>query len=357
MSDVLAFAGPRVRVITTDPLVLQSLSQLFDRSAQIEWVQSDAWPDSVAIDDVDLMIRQDDPGRLTLSRPSVDGELSLAWPLLEPEAFVPLCLQLAAETGLQTWSLETEVLRVLHADQRAGRSIQRRLLPNDDLDSGGLTCSLGFFPSLLLSGDFADYFEADRPSRVVTILADVAGHGVSSAMVTVIIKSLINRLRRNLARASSFDLLSPARVLERINSELMSTGLGKHATIFVGLFDAEQRRLNYAVAGHTPMPVLVSGSQVTVLEGQGRPVGLFDQVDYSELSIDLPTDPFYVVMTSDGALDLIEGQGLAAQTQGLHDAIAGCDGRVDALADRLGIVKGSAMPDDVTLLMVRGEGV
>lgn len=361
MNDVRAFGGPRVRVITTDGDVLQTLSQLFAGRAQIEWVQSDQWPDSDSLDDADLTLRLtplgDGQRALVVSTAHDGAPIQWHWPLLEPTAFVASCLALSACSDQQAWSLETEVLRVLHADQRAGRAIQARLLPSEPLDSAGLRCELGFFPSLLLSGDFADYFQADRPSRVVTLLADVAGHGVSSAMVTVIIKSLINRLRRNLERASSFDLLSPARMLERINSELMSTGLGKHATVFVGLFDAEQRRLNYAVAGHTPMPVLVVDGHAQVLPGQGRPVGLFADVDYRELSIDLPDSEFYLVLASDGALDLVDATGLAAQTDGLTAAIASCGGSVETLAETLGLDRGQATPDDVTLVMVRGAAI
>lgn len=247
-----------------------------------------------------------------------------------------------------------EVLKVLHSDQRAGRAIQKRLLPSEPLSGAQLHCELGFFPSLLLSGDFVDFFEADRPSRVVCILADVAGHGVSSAMVTVIIKSLINRLRRNLRRSSSFDLLSPARVLERINDELMSTGLGKHATVFVGLFDSEQSRVNYAVAGHSPLPILVDDLGVRVLQGGGRPVGLFDHVDYHEMTESLHGD-FYCLISSDGVMDLLLGDRIKEREQGLIEKTQACLGSLASLIDDLKIATESGLPDDVSLLLISGR--
>ena len=48
-------------------------------------------------------------------------------------------------------------------------------------------------PSLYLSGDFVDYFRVDE-RRVAFYLADVSGHGASSAFVTVLLKFMTTRL-------------------------------------------------------------------------------------------------------------------------------------------------------------------
>ena len=54
--------------------------------------------------------------------------------------------------------------------------------------------------------------------KVLVYIADVSGHGASSAFVTVLLRNLTNRLQRNLRRQSSEDILHPERFLERINS-------------------------------------------------------------------------------------------------------------------------------------------
>ena len=347
----------RVRVITTDVLVLEALSQILADSFKLEWVQGDAWPDQALLADGELLVWVDQAeDKLLLSASaSQTAPIIFPWPLSIPETLVSTCQQLVVVHGRAEWQPDVEVLRVLHADQRAGRAIQKRLLPNQSLSNANLSCELGFFPSLLLSGDFVDFFEADRPSRVVCILADVAGHGVSSAMVTVIIKSLINRLRRNLARSSSFDLLSPARVLERINAELISTGLGKHATVFVGLFDSEQGRVNYAVAGHTPLPMLVDGNGARKLEGTGRPVGLFDQVEYHEHSEDFDANGFHCVIASDGVMDLLAGENIQSREANLASLVQQCGGNLDQLIASLDMSEDVDLPDDVTLLLINAH--
>jgi len=44
--------------------------------------------------------------------------------------------------------------------------------------------------------------------------------------------------------------------------------------MFVGLIDANERVMRYAVGAHFPMPIISSGSETRFLEGSGLPVGL-----------------------------------------------------------------------------------
>ena len=60
----------------------------------------------------------------------------------------------------------------LRTDQMAGRQIQMRMLP-DPLNYNGLQCDHRIFPSLMLSGDFLDYFELGE-HRLVFYIADVS---------------------------------------------------------------------------------------------------------------------------------------------------------------------------------------
>ncbi len=89
----------------------------------------------------------------------------------------------------------------LRADQRAGRKVQLRMLPEHDQVMIGLHVDHMIKPSLYLSGDFLDYFRISE-DKVLVYIADVSGHGASSAFVTVLLKNLTNRLQRNLRRGS-----------------------------------------------------------------------------------------------------------------------------------------------------------
>ena len=76
-----------------------------------------------------------------------------------------------------------ESLRLLKEDQEAGRTVQLKLLPPEKRQYDSLNIDYRIIPSLYLSGDFIDYFRVSD-SQYGFYLADVSGHGASSAFVT-----------------------------------------------------------------------------------------------------------------------------------------------------------------------------
>ncbi|WP_430462436.1 SpoIIE family protein phosphatase [Thalassolituus sp. LLYu03] len=238
----------------------------------------------------------------------------------------------------------------LRNDQLAGRQAQLRMLP-DALDLEGIQCRHDIFPSLMLSGDFLDYFELGE-HRLVFYIADVSGHGASSAFVTVLLKNLTYRLRRNLQRGSSDDLLYPAQVLARINSELLASELEKHLTMFYGVIDTRTSLMKYSVGGHFPMPVLLAGGQAEFLSGRGMPVGLFREAVYQEMEIELPDD-FALMLFSDGILEIMDEPTLNNKEALLLKLAGQSRGDLDAISQALSLSDGEEVPDDIALMVVR----
>ncbi|MFC6980648.1 PP2C family protein-serine/threonine phosphatase [Microbulbifer taiwanensis] len=87
-------------------------------------------------------------------------------------------------------------VELLQRDQQAGRLLQQHLLPRTPYQyPGGIEAAYRLNPSLYLSGDFVDYgLFGER--FVAFYLVDVSGHGVSSALVTALIKHSIMHLLR-----------------------------------------------------------------------------------------------------------------------------------------------------------------
>jgi len=75
-------------------------------------------------------------------------------------------------------------LRLLTDDEAAGQQIQARMLPRNHQRFGSFEFSREIVPSAYLSGDFIDAFAIDD-RRWGFYLADVAGHGVSSALASL----------------------------------------------------------------------------------------------------------------------------------------------------------------------------
>ncbi len=239
----------------------------------------------------------------------------------------------------------------LRADQNAGRKVQLKMLPDKDLKLSGLQVDHLIKPSLYLSGDFLDYFKL-TDDKVLVYIADVSGHGASSAFVTVLLKNLTNRLQRNLRRQSSDEILYPDRFLERINAELLDTGLGKHVTVFVGIITISERSLEYAVGAHFPMPIIsFADGETHFLEGSGLPVGIFEEPEWEVYRIKLDR-PFRLILFSDGILEVIPAKSLDEKEKTLLELVSGGSHTIASLSEALGLDNISELPDDIALVSV-----
>ena len=238
-------------------------------------------------------------------------------------------------------------LASLERDQRAGRYIQQRILPRSPLSIGHYRLAHRVRPSMILSGDFVDYFRIGD-GHFVFYIADVSGHGASSALVTVILKNFSRRLRReHLPRM----LKRPGEMLANLNRELLDQNLGKHVAMFIGVVDLRADTVTYANAGHFPHAIHAGGGEARCLECRGKPVGLFDDVAYDVGEVPLAAGES-VVAFSDGVLEVMPEDGLPAKEARLVACAASHAPDVGALWDAVGVVPGATGPDDMTCLVV-----
>lgn len=238
-------------------------------------------------------------------------------------------------------------LASLERDQRAGRYIQQRILPPSPLAIGHYRLAHQVRPSMILSGDFVDYFRIGE-GHFVFYIADVSGHGASSALVTVILKNFSRRLRREYQPRM---LQRPGEMLATLNRELLDQDLGKHVAMFIGVVDLHADAMTYANAGHFPHAIHAGSGAARRLECRGKPVGLFDDVDYDMGEVPLAAGES-VVAFSDGVLEVMPEQGLPAKEARLVQCAASCAPDVAALWDAVGVVRGATGPDDMTCLVV-----
>ncbi|WP_350297584.1 two-component system response regulator RssB [Pseudomonas putida] len=240
-------------------------------------------------------------------------------------------------------------LHLLQEDQTAGRQVQMNMLPESPWVAGEFAFEHQIIPSLYLSGDFVDYFRVDE-RRIAFYLADVSGHGASSAFVTVLLKFMTTRLMFELKRSRMREF-KPSEVLSHINRGLINSKLGKHVTMVGGVIDEESGLLTYAVGGHLPLPVLYTPENCRYLEGRGLPVGLFDEATYQDLVVELPPQ-FSLSLMSDGILDLLPGDTLKDKEAALPEIVKAAGGSLDGLRQRFGLATLGEMPDDIALLVL-----
>jgi phosphoserine phosphatase RsbU/P len=241
-------------------------------------------------------------------------------------------------------------LSALQQDQQAGRHVQLKMFPARPLAQSDYSVSHKIFPSLFLSGDFVDYFTVGEHS-IVFFIADVSGHGASSAFLTVLLKNLFARKRSDFGHWADQTVLSPAAMLAQANRELLATEIGKHVTLCVAVLDTAKNSLLYSVAGHLPAPILWSEEGCAYLKGDNPPIGLFEDAEYAEQRIQLPSR-FILSLFSDGILETINAEGLLAKEDALlNTARSGYD-TMDALVDALGLQGIKDAPDDIAILLV-----
>lgn len=247
-------------------------------------------------------------------------------------------------------------LQQLREDEEAGRRLQFQMLPRDRQYIGPYRFSRRLCTSLYLSGDFVDYFRIDD-DHTGFYVADVAGHGVSSAIVTVLLKSYMNRYLELLRQGKNRGILDPARIFGRINHNVLRSNMGKHLTMFYGVLSHKDNCLHYCNAGQFPYPILYDGRRARYLEAKGKPLGLFEFAGYQGLSLALP-ERFVLALFSDGILELLPQSELSAKLNNLLDMLSNPRVTLRSLCRRLGLDRISdTLPDDVTALLVkRGFG-
>ncbi|GAB3374238.1 SpoIIE family protein phosphatase [Spongiibacter taiwanensis] len=258
---------------------------------------------------------------------------------------------LAYRTKLENANRELlESLTHLQQDQQAGKHVQQLLLPDTPKEIGGYQFCHFILPSLYLSGDFVDYFLVGG-DHAVFFVADVSGHGASSAFVTVFLKNLFARKRSDFLHRGSTAILSPAKMLAIANRELIEMGIGKHVTMCVGALDLKCQQLSYSVAGHLPAPVMATEGRAAFLPEHDMPVGLFSEAEFSDHMISFPPGAV-LTLFSDGILEVLEQDSLEQKEQALLDLLGSGQRSSTELAGAFNLVTQDEPPDDIAILVV-----
>jgi len=243
-------------------------------------------------------------------------------------------------------------ITALEQDQQAGHFVQQSLLPPSPFVSKALSCQSKVVPSLYLSGDCIDYALLEK-RYFAFYLADVSGHGSAPAFVAIWLKNLLSQLVRLKHLLTDFDHINEAlnQLLMVTNDQLIATGLSNNLTMIVGIIDTQTHELYYSVAGHLPLPILVSEEGSQYLDGKGIVVGLQDDTKWKVYHYTLPEDGA-LVLFSDGILEITEGNNLIEKEKNLLNIIDQTQGDFDKINAHFNLDKVSNAPDDIAVLTV-----
>ena len=244
-----------------------------------------------------------------------------------------------------------QTVRRLREDETAARRIQFQLLPENNKVFRNYCFSRHLLTSQYLSGDFVDYFAIDA-DHLGFYIADVSGHGVSSAFVTIMLKSYIGRYRELYRQNRDRGILNPAETLSRLNREIFSCHMDKYLTMFYGIIEWSSNLLRYSSGGQFPFPILFDGQEAHYIGKKSLPIGLFDFASYQTESLQLPPR-FAMVLISDGILETLPQTNLRAKQAFLLELIGDMNLTLEDLVQQLGLDQIGLLPDDVTLLLIK----
>jgi len=158
-------------------------------------------------------------------------------------------------------------------DLLIAKKIQKNILPSVSKQIEGLSLRVYFQPLQGISGDFYDITELE-PGYARIFIADATGHGIQAALITMIIKSEYEMLKRQ--------KISAADLLKQLNVNFINAyrSLETYFSCFIVDIDLKGNMIYYASAGH-PGQMLLAGGRTQVLKGGGMIVGDMADAEYT----------------------------------------------------------------------------
>ena len=233
----------------------------------------------------------------------------------------------------------------LEAELGEARAFQRSLLPAERSSVGGLSIAVRYVPSAELGGDFYDYAAAD-PAGATLLVADAAGHGVSAAMLTGVVKAAFD--------ASRADRYEPRAVVRRIAEGLRGFEHQRFVTAACVRIDPTRGVLEYVNAGHPAGAVWSAGSELARLESTGPLIcSAFPNAGWNQATLDISAGT-HVLLFTDGVSERQAAGEMFGERRIVEECLRHANGGADLLdailASAARFSAGNAADDDQTLL-------
>jgi phosphoserine phosphatase RsbU/P len=252
----------------------------------------------------------------------------------------------------------------IQRDLQIAREFQEALMPRaypqipppGTADSLRLNFHHVYKPASSVGGDFFDVLKLSD-HRAGIFIADVMGHGARSALVTAILRTLLQDLTQQADE--------PAKFLSLLNQHFYGIIEQGSQFVFVSAFymilDTEKAVATYASAGH-PSPILADRSRRTVaplidhLENNPA-LGLFSDSVYTSFTSFIKERDLFLMFT-DGVFEALNADGEEFGSQRLQQVVErnldlDIERLTDAVVEGVNHFRGAtALPDDICLVAV-----
>lgn len=234
-------------------------------------------------------------------------------------------------------------------DLKMAQIVQETIIPKIFPESELLDFNGRYLPMDELGGDYYDVFRISD-AKFGVVIADVSGHGVAAALVTIMAKMSFG--------VHSREERPPGDVVSQVNKELWNSigEVDKYLTAFYGVVDIENNVLQYCNAGHNDIAILDRSGNIRTLASNGTVIGIDESLEYRTDTEKLEIGD-RIILYTDGITEARNPAGDFLGEEKFHDLLKRYSDRHSRdminsiLADVEDFCQGAPVEDDRTILI------
>ncbi|MBF0544024.1 MAG: serine/threonine-protein phosphatase [Candidatus Riflebacteria bacterium] len=229
---------------------------------------------------------------------------------------------------------------------QVAKVLQEGFFPESALEVKDWRIHGSCIPTMQVGGDYFDYVPVGK-NKALIILGDVAGHGVSAALVVAMAKALLSH---------PLSPLNPNGILEILNSVFFRTLRWKKTMTCVAcLLDADEGKITISNAGQT-YPLIIRDGKVIEMALPGLPLGIKRSREMQTIEHHLSPDDVLVFYT-DGIVEYRDVEGEILGFKKFFSSISGKIGKTPQETEESLLIWLKSMTDvspqldDITLVI------
>lgn len=251
-----------------------------------------------------------------------------------------------------------ETHKRIQIDLVNAENTQISLLPKP-IDSEFLKSSWLYKPAIYIGGDTFNYFYPSS-ELLVFFSIDISGHGISSAMLSMSLQVSLALKRSYYEKPITRENIPqiPELFASNVNKMLCNVKTDHYLTMVFGIIDFNEKDIHYVQAGH-PHPFFYEKktNSLSVLENNGYPVGLFEDIEYETQRFTFSEGDKFILF-SDGINEntsainnkILEGDNLYKHFDKIKED--SCESMVETISKNWFTPEQlKALPDDLSILI------
>mgnify|MGYP000884412173 CR=1 FL=1 len=182
-----------------------------------------------------------------------------------------------------------------HKELTFASELQKNLLPKRYPKEDKIRFASKYLPTAYIGGDFFDVAQIDD-DRIAVFIIDVSGHGIKSAMIASLVKTIFEK--------EIIITPSPKDFFANLNNEFIRNFHDEDfLTCFLIILDFKKMKAVYSSAAHPNTILINRNGSIEDLKTEGFIVGIFENTKYYNNEIDIRAGDKFILYT-DGIIEV-----------------------------------------------------